>query len=177
MGRMPLTLSFIASCRRAIQVARERAVRWAPWLARLNSLSGLVAASEGRAFLMARAAAAEVLRFDEHAAAVGVAGSDAGSRTVSAKGRSSSPPKGGSKPPVTPPKKVGTVETAPASVPENGAAPDLSSSPPILALAHLARSAQLACRCWSNHAFHSPSLILIPLINLTLTLPCQILAI
>ena len=141
---------------RAIRAARERATAWAPWLARLNSVSALLSAAEGRALQLARAKAAaeaaEVQRLEDVAA----------SAAVSAESRSVSPSKvkagaAGAKPPPAP--KAAPAPKSPTPAPGRGSplppgapaeddsvAPDMTGTPQMLALVHLARSAQLASR-------------------------------
>lgn len=139
---------------KAVRDIRTKAARWAPWAARLNALLGLVAAAESKAYVEAKVKQAD---------AGEAAGADASAPAAPSMASKPSSPKTGSRPtspsrPVSPGKKDPKAAGAKPGTPKGGrkdagpAEPETPAlPPPITALTHLARSAQLAARGTAWH--------------------------
>lgn len=175
--RLPVLLAR----KKAVGVIRERAARWTPWLARLRTIMGLMAAAEGRAYVAAKLRAADVL--DVEGAREGGAGGLApegsvgtgkgSSRPVSpaatGKGssRPTSPAKGTGSRPVSPSKDAkgkgaaagkgkagdkGGKGAAPAApAAPEEFDPDAPAPPPVVALQQLSRAAMAGARGGAWH--------------------------
>ena len=166
--RLPVLLAR----RRAILAGRLKLEAWAPWMARLNAALGLAAGADARAYFKTRAAALEAKRAAaeaERSAAMaasaggpGGAGGAGGERSRSVSPSKRTPPSSATKKPAaaTPPGSKPssarkTTTLAPEPPPPTATsrfAPPLgieaveADSPPMLALRHLARAAQMGCR-------------------------------